>query len=209
MDKLRNLLNAAAQAIRKKTGDDGSIRPSELSAKIAEIAVDHNYAADGVLTGTIKYAHTSATKIKDYAFTNCQELKFVSAPFCEAIGDNAFKYCYNLKAVPALSSCNSIGSSAFYSCQNIDLSAIQLSPDISFIGSYAFTNAGESNSTRLDLTGKLLNCEFIGSYAFGNVKINLENGYLNLQKIGIFNNVFGDWNAEGIKKMSMQNCTDI
>ena len=77
------------------------------------------------------------TRIGDYAFEDCSEIKTVVLPDgVTSIGDGAFSGCTNLSSVKMPQGLQTIGADAFYSCKNLIEATIPNS--VTSIGSNAF-----------------------------------------------------------------------
>ena len=72
----------------------------------------------------------NVTKIPDYAFQNCKNLKYVIFPNSScSIGASAFQYCYNLQNVIIPETVTSVGSYAFQYCYGLQNILILCSSD--------------------------------------------------------------------------------
>ena len=91
---------------------------------------------DGLVTGEISgdYSNDRITKVRNYAFNNCQILTSANLPQATSIGNYAFRDCSYLTDI-SLPQATSIGYSAFYNCSK--LTSISL-PQATSIGNSAF-----------------------------------------------------------------------
>ena len=80
----------------------------------------------------------NVTVIPKGAFDSCESLETVEAGAVTSIGENAFSYCYALKATPDLSHCKEILGGAFSRCKSIERVVIPASVDT--LGYSAFSD---------------------------------------------------------------------
>lgn len=114
---------------------------------------------------------TTATKIGDFAFSNCKSLTSIEiAASVTSIGESAFEYCSNLTSVTfeAGSVLGSIGDSAFADCSK--LASITIPANVTSIGSYAFYRCGGLTSITIPASvtkigaGAFRNCSNLTIY---------------------------------------------
>ncbi len=78
----------------------------------------------------------NVTVIPKDAFDSCESLETVEAGAITSIGENAFCYCYALKATPDLSHCKEILGAAFSRCKSIERVVIPASVDTLGYGAF-------------------------------------------------------------------------
>ena len=104
------------------------------------------------------------TEIKQYAFTNCLNLKNVSIPnSVKSIENSAFNGCTNLSKVTMSNSIDTIGAYAFVSCKG--LKNIGLGNSLRYIGEKAFYSCDSLTAVTMPNT-----VDSIGVNAFGYCK---------------------------------------
>ena len=93
---------------------------------------------DGLVTGEISgdYSNDRITKVRNYAFNNCQILTSANLPQATSIGNYAFRDCSYLTDI-SLPQATSIVDYVFYNCSK--LTSISL-PQATSIGYSAFSN---------------------------------------------------------------------
>ena len=109
--------------------------------QVTELADYLFYNNNYILTVTLPDA---ITRIEDYTFSNCQNLKSVTGNGIEYLGNNAFENCYKLSNCDWINNLKVIMRQALYNCYNI-------SSDIKFsqlerIGYYGLYNCDQLNS---------------------------------------------------------------
>ena len=101
---------------------------------------------------------TTATKINDFAFRNCNTItSVVIGDSVKSIGNSAFSCCSSLTSVIIGDRVKSIGMEAFYDCDS--LKSVVIEDSVTSIGSFAFEECGS-------LTSIVIPNSVIGSYAF-------------------------------------------
>ncbi|MBR3135723.1 MAG: leucine-rich repeat protein [Clostridia bacterium] len=79
----------------------------------------------------------SVTRIGDYAFYHCVNLRNITIPpNVESIGNSAFEHCINLSRITNQAGFTSIGERAFWECYK--LTSVTLPGTVTSIGSWAF-----------------------------------------------------------------------
>ena len=116
----------------------------------------------------------TVTRISDYAFRDCQNVKVVVLPdTIESIGSHAFDGCHRLTSINLPDSVTNIGSYAFANCTS--LASIQIPKGVSHICSYTFCGCSALQSITLPDSAS-----YIGKYAFAGcaslTNIQLPNG---------------------------------
>ena len=153
------------------------IESIESGGSATEPYVEETYDSNGNLINANLVGYT---KIRDYAFHNCQNLALTSLPSGIAnIGNYAFYNCQTLALTSLPSEITSIGNEAFHNCQNLAL--ISLPSGITSIGNYAFHNC-----QNLALTSLPSGITSIGDRAFYNCQnlalISLPSGITSIGK---------------------------
>lgn len=103
-------------SIRAKAGTAASMTVSEATTAVQNIPGGEEYAE--LVERTISAASGSMSKIGDYAFASCKNLKTASFPLATAIGSSAFANCSSLSTA-SFPLATDIGSHAFYSCSRL------------------------------------------------------------------------------------------
>ena len=135
------------------------IESIESGGSATEPYVEETYDSNGNLINANLVGYT---KIRDYAFHNCQNLALTSLPSGIAnIGNYAFYNCQNLALTSLPSGIANIGNYAFYNCQTLALTS--LPSEITSIGNEAFHNC--QNLALISLPSGITS---IGNYAFHN-----------------------------------------
>ena len=133
------------------------IESIESGGSATEPYVEETYDSNGNLINANLVGYT---KIRDYAFHNCQNLALTSLPSGIAnIGNYAFYNCQNLALTSLPSGIANIGNYAFYNCQTLALTS--LPSEITSIGNEAFHNC--QNLALISLPSGITS---IGKYAF-------------------------------------------
>ena len=153
---------------------------SYCPVKVLNIGANVNRLPDINTLETVTFAN-GATKIPDYAFSGCTNLKFVTIPdSVTSIGDGAFQNCSNLENIEIPDGVKIIGNRVFNYCSKLKI--IKLPDRLEKIGDYAFFACKQLNS--VDLPSTLIS---IGYSAFDNcygiTEIDLPNG---IESIGDF-----------------------
>ncbi|MDD7193756.1 MAG: leucine-rich repeat protein [Clostridiaceae bacterium] len=153
---------------------------SYCPVKVLNIGANVNRLPDINTLETVTFAN-GATKIPDYAFSGCTNLKFVTIPdSVTSIGNGAFQNCSNLENIEIPDGVKIIGNRVFNYCSKLKI--IKLPDRLEKIGDYAFFACKQLNS--VDLPSTLIS---IGYSAFDNcygiTEIDLPNG---IESIGDF-----------------------
>ena len=110
---------------------------------------------------TVTFAE-GATKIPDYAFSGCNNLKSVTLPNTVTnIGREAFYNCSSLESITIPDNTTNIGEYAFYNCTNIE--SITVPEKVSFIGYNAFY--GCSSLTAVNFNAENCECGYNAFYS--------------------------------------------
>ena len=131
----------------------------------------------------------TVTSIEGDAFANCTNLEKITIPnSVTSIGGNAFRECRNLKEINIPSSVTNIGDFAFGDCTN--LKKITIPDSVTSIGNSAFENC--ENLTEINIPDSVTSIEY---YAFSGCK--------NLKKITIPDSV------THIERGAFENCENL
>ena len=132
-------------AVTLTNGDINNIVAENIKEGVAILGITGTFDGggdttqeDGLVTGEISgdYSNDRITKVRNYAFSNCQILTSANLPQATSIGNYAFRDCSYLTDI-SLPQATSIGYSAFYNCSK--LTSISL-PQATSIGYSAFSN---------------------------------------------------------------------
>ena len=148
MASIKTIFTNIANAIREKKGTTEKYLPENMSMAISTIETGGDTTQeDGLVTGEISgdYSNDRITKVRNYAFSNCQILTSANLPQATSIGNYAFRDCSYLTDI-SLPQATSIGYSAFYNCSK--LTSISL-PQATSIGYSAFRNCSILTSVSL------------------------------------------------------------
>lgn len=157
-----SILTGIADAIRGKTSETATMKPTEMAEKIAGISGGgSDEAARAIINRSItEYEDKELKKLGTYSFYGCTALKSIDFPACTLMGQGCFGYCTALKNVN-LPVCTSIGSASFMRCQN--LGNIDL-PACTSIGTNCFDYCIKLTDVNLPV------CTKLSSYAFRDCK---------------------------------------
>lgn len=117
-------------------------RDTELSVSYRGFASDsygNEYSGDVVIPEEVTYGDITrkVTAIGEEAFKRCYNLTSVNIPDgVTKIGDNAFRDCYNLTSVNIPEGVTSLGTSAFEYCKN--LISINIPNSVTSLGTHVF-----------------------------------------------------------------------
>lgn len=123
-------LDTWKQVFRSMNGPVELIEQGPLVTQIAEGEFEDN---DSLKTVRLS---PNVTVIPKDAFDSCESLETVEAGAITSIGENAFCYCYALKATPDLSHCKEILGGAFARCKSIERVVIPASVDTLGYGAF-------------------------------------------------------------------------
>lgn len=159
-------LSSIADAIRAKAGKSEAFTPAQMVSEIENLPTGGD---DGLVdfiennvTGT--FENSEISKIRDFAFYNCQLLQSVNLPNASHIGISAFYNCQLLQSVN-LSNVSYIGSSAFAYCYSLQLVDLPMG---NYIGGRAFYGCCNLLSLYLGSTSV---CSLYSSNAFASTPI--------------------------------------
>ena len=115
-------IQAIADAIRSKNGTTDTYKVSEMAGAIGAIEAGvADPRVKEIIERTItEISDDSITKLGDYAFSYCQQLKTVTFPNVIVLGNNVFYSCKALQQVVCPRIAN-IGRYAFYNCANLSV----------------------------------------------------------------------------------------
>lgn len=164
-------------------------------AVLTQIAFEYDIPAYALYDqNSLEYVSmtSNVTKIGDYAFYNCQNLKLLKPdpefflPIgLENIGDYAFKQCYALTAITLPRTITSIGKCAFESCTN--LVTVNLKCDMPSFAKN--TEAPFTGCTKFEILNIINKDDFkvksIGNYAFYKSNIKEINFPSSVKKFGV------------------------
>lgn len=123
-------LDTWKQVFRSMNGPVELIEQGPMVTQIAEGEFENN---DSLKTVRLS---PNVTVIPKDAFDSCESLETVEAGAVTSIGENAFSYCYALKATPDLSHCKEILGGAFARCKSIERVVIPASVDTLGYGAF-------------------------------------------------------------------------
>ena len=126
--------------------------------------------------GNVSGLPSTLRSVNRGAFAYCTEIRDVSLPTVEQIGDDAFVDCMNLRGIQ-LPSATVIGNRAFSGCAGLSVAEL---PKAATIGRTAFSDCVALTTVTLPPEGKS-----IGSYAFQNTglsSITIPKGVLNVEE---------------------------
>ena len=123
-------LDTWKQVFRSMNGPVELIEQGPMVTQIAEGEFEDN---DSLKTVRLS---PNVTVIPKDAFDSCESLETVEAGAVTSIGENAFCYCYALKATPDLSHCKEILGGAFARCKSIERVVIPASVDTLGYGAF-------------------------------------------------------------------------
>ena len=123
-------LDTWKQVFRSLGGPVELIEQGPMVTQIAEGEFEDN---DSLKTVRLS---PNVTVIPKDAFDSCESLETVEAGAITSIGENAFCYCYALKATPDLSHCKEILGAAFSRCKSIERVVIPASVDTLGYGAF-------------------------------------------------------------------------
>lgn len=149
-NNLTDFLTELADVIRNKFGYAGTINPQNFYSWFNKGSLNTlaYRIADGSVQDIAALEIYGSTKIRDYAFRDCDSLKSVSLPdTVKSIGQYAFYGCNALTSITMPNSVTSIGSSAFEYCSN--LTNVTLSSSIKSIAANMFRNCSSLTSVSI------------------------------------------------------------
>ena len=124
-------VHAIADAIRAKAGTANTYKIAEMPDAISNLTsgggatepyIEETYDSNGNLIEAKLYGYT---KIRDNAFSSCQNLALISLPeSVTSIGINAFDGCMNLALTSLPAGITSIRNNAFSICMNLALTSL-------------------------------------------------------------------------------------
>lgn len=123
-------LDTWKQVFRSMNGPVELIEQGPMVTQIAEGEFEDN---DSLKTVRLS---PNVTVIPKDAFASCESLETVEAGAVTSIGEDAFEYCYALKATPDLSHCKEILGAAFSRCKSIERVVIPASVDTLGYGAF-------------------------------------------------------------------------
>lgn len=125
-------------SIRAKAGTAASMTVSEATTAVQNIPTGGGGGEDyeQLVMRTISAASGSMSKIGDYAFASCKNLKTASFPLATDIGSYAFYSCSRLTEVN-MPSARSAGANTFYGCSLLETVYM---PSVSVLGYYMFNS---------------------------------------------------------------------
>ena len=162
-------LTAIADAVRAKKGTTEPIALADFATEIESIQSGEGSSSNklglvvnDVNGGTSAYFDITnddlggVTKLKDYAFYNCQGMQSIQLDNITSIGGSAFKSCIRLKSVE-MPQLTYMKDSAFFWCYNLQSAKMPLAPEIG-------TDAFNSCSSLAEV--EISNATTIGQRAF-------------------------------------------
>ena len=108
-------LSDIAEAIRGKTGQEKSMKPSEMAVEISGIADSADDMRQLIGRTITEYTDSELTKVGMYSFYFCKSLTYVDLPACTFVDHYAFYSCSSLSEVK-IPLCATLGSSSFNTC---------------------------------------------------------------------------------------------
>jgi hypothetical protein len=129
----------------------------DRETKTAVVIEYQDSPVDVIIPDFIEYENEKykVTKIENYAFWYCRNLKSITIPDSVTyIGKEAFYYCRSLTSITIPNSVTEIGYKAFYSCKK--LTSITIPDSVTYIGGCAFSDIGLTLPKRYTEDGRLI-----------------------------------------------------
>ena len=149
-NNLTDFLTELADVIRYKFGYAGTINPQDFYSWFNKGSLNTlaYQIADGSVQNITALEIYGSTKIRDYVFRNCDNLKSIVIPdTVKSIGQYAFYGCNELTSVTIPNSVTTIGSDAFDYCNS--LKSITIPSSIKSIAANTFRNCTSLTSASI------------------------------------------------------------